>query len=174
MWYNIATNRTYVFDLEKIFAGGSAKVFILTQNAVFGRNHTASNGDLQWSQKGNTLLEFIKKYWLEVLFGVLTANCASLFSSLKKRKKENLCLKSAICALLRDRIIVIYNRYSEREYFPIHERENLSHLTAEYYALGGNGVVHELCEKLSALPTEKPAVSFDNECAKTTEKHKTQ
>ena len=113
LWYNILTNRTNVLFGE-IFVSGSTEVFILTQNAVFGRNHTASNSDLQWSQKGNTLLEFIKKYWLEVLFGVLTANCASLFSSLKKRKKENLCLKSAICALLRDRIIVIYNRYSER------------------------------------------------------------
>lgn len=112
-------------------------------------------GAARQSQKGKVLLEFIKKYWLEVLFGVLSAQCASLISSLKKRKKENACLKSAICALLRDRIIGIYNRYSEKEYFPIHERENLAHLTAEYYALGGNGVVHELCEKLSALPTEK-------------------
>ncbi len=64
-------------------------------------------------------------------------------------------MKSAIRALLRDRIIAIYNRYTEKEYFPIYERENLEHLTAEYYALGGNGVVHELVARLSELPTEK-------------------
>ena len=99
--------------------------------------------------------EFIGKYWLETLFGLLIAECAGLFAKLRAKRRENKCLKSAICALLRDRIIVIYNRYTEKEYFPIHERENLQHLTREYYALGGNGVVKELEEKLSFLPTEK-------------------
>lgn len=99
------------------------------------------------------MAEFIGKYWLEVIFGVLIAECTALVTRLRARKKENLCLKSAICALLRDRIIVIYNRYTEKGYFPIHERENLAHLTGEYYALGGNGVVKELEERLSELPT---------------------
>lgn len=100
--------------------------------------------------------EFISKYWLEVLFGLVIAECTSLYAKLKAKKKENRSLKNAICALLRDRIIVIYNRYTEKEYFPIHERENLQHLTSEYYALGGNGIVKELEAKLSVLPTEKP------------------
>jgi len=100
--------------------------------------------------------EFIAKYWLEVLFGFVAAKCTSLAAKLRARRKEIQCLRSAIQALLRDRIIVIYNRYSEKEYFPIHERENLDHLTAEYYALGGNGVAKELVAKLSALPTERP------------------
>lgn len=99
--------------------------------------------------------EFIGKYWLEVIFGFLAAECANLAAKLKAKRRENRCLKSAICALLRDRIIVIYNRYTEKGYFPVHERENLRHLTEEYYVLGGNGVIKELEEKLSVLPTEK-------------------
>lgn len=99
--------------------------------------------------------DFITTYWLEFLFGLVIARCTGLAAKLRAKNKENQCLKSAICALLRDRIIVIYNRYTEKEYFPIHERENLNHLTKEYYALGGNGVIHELEEKLSMLPTER-------------------
>ena len=99
--------------------------------------------------------EFIKKYWLEVLFGFLCSGCAGLWKRVSKQKREHEVLKSALRALLRDRIIGIYNRYTEKEYFPIYERENLEHLTNEYYALGGNGVVHELVERLAALPVEK-------------------
>lgn len=99
--------------------------------------------------------DFIGKYWLEVLFGLICTWCASLVGRLRAKRKETECLKSAIRALLRDRIIVIYNRYSEKRYFPIHERENLSHLTSEYYTLGGNGVVKELEERLMKLPVEK-------------------
>ncbi len=98
--------------------------------------------------------EFIAKYWLEFAFGAVIALCTRLFTKIRSEKREIRCLKSAICALLRDRIIVIYNRYSEKEYFPIHERENLEHLTKEYYMLGGNGIVKELEGKLAELPTE--------------------
>ena len=42
----------------------------------------------------------------------------------------------------------------EKGYMPIYERENLEHLTTEYYALNGNGVVHSLVEKLDKLPTQ--------------------
>lgn len=111
--------------------------------------------------KGIILTEFIKKYWLEFFFGVLCTGCGALWNKVRKQKKEHECLKSALRALLRDRIIGIYNRYSEKEYFPIYERENLEHLTTEYYALGGNGVVHELAARLSEMPTETGKNSRD-------------
>lgn len=103
------------------------------------------------------MLDFIEKYWLEVLFGAVIAFCGRLSARVKAGKDENKSLKSAICALLRDRIIVIYNRYSEKKYFPIRERENLEHLTKEYYALGGNGVVRELEKRLACLPVTDDA-----------------
>ncbi len=94
-------------------------------------------------------------YLPEVMFGAVSAMMLRLYTKLRAEIREKQCLKAAICALLRDRIIVIYNRYSEKEYFPIHERENLDHLTHQYYLLGGNGIVKELESKLSLLPTEK-------------------
>ena len=99
--------------------------------------------------------ELLTEYWLELLFTAITALCTRLYTRLRTERKEMHSLKTAMCALLRDRIIVTYNRYSGKEYFPIHERENLCHLTREYYLLGGNGIVHELESRLSELPTEK-------------------
>ena len=95
----------------------------------------------------------IMTYWQEIIIGVINALFARVMTKLRKEREMRQCLKNAICALLRDRIIGIYNRYSEKEYFPIHERENLSHLTEQYYLLGGNGVIRELEAKLASLPT---------------------
>lgn len=100
------------------------------------------------------MLDFIKEYWLEALFGVVCTQFTALCMRVRKRRREQECLRTAICALLRDRIIAVYNRYSEKEFFPIHERENLAHLTSEYYALGGNGIVKDLEKRLASLPTD--------------------
>jgi len=43
---------------------------------------------------------------------------------------------------------------------PIHERENLEHLTTDYYALDGNGVIPRLVEEMLALPTNRPEKDF--------------
>ena len=96
----------------------------------------------------------ITTYLPEVLLTILTALYARLTAKLISQRNERKALKNAICALLRDRIIGIYNRYSEKEYFPIHERENLQHLTKQYYSLGGNGIIKNLEAKLTALPTD--------------------
>jgi hypothetical protein len=51
----------------------------------------------------------------------------------------------------------MYNKYYlEYKYLPLHERENLSHMATEYFALNGNGVVPPLIEKMYGLPTEPP------------------
>lgn len=101
------------------------------------------------------IINAMVSHWNEIVFALISAAFAKVAGSLRKERQMRQCLKSAICALLRDRIIGIYDRYSGKEYFPVHERENLMHLTNEYYQLGGNGVVRELEEKLSRLPTGK-------------------
>lgn len=99
--------------------------------------------------------DFIKKYWLEAAFGLLLSYAGNLHRKLTRKREEEKHLKRAMCALLRAQIIEIYNKYNEKEYFPIYQRENLRHLTEEYYCLGGNGVVKGLEEKLLQLPTER-------------------
>lgn len=64
-------------------------------------------------------------------------------------------VEKGVQALLRAEIIRIYNKYIEKRSIPIYERENLEHLYAEYKALGGNGVIEDLIDKLRDLPTPR-------------------
>ena len=58
-------------------------------------------------------------------------------------------------ALLRAQIIHIYNKYIEKGYVPIYERENVNELYEQYKNLGGNGTIKTLMQKLDDLPTEE-------------------
>lgn len=58
-------------------------------------------------------------------------------------------------ALLREKIIKIYNHYyNEKHYFPIYARESLEHMYNSYKKMGGNGVIDDLVADLNSLPTE--------------------
>jgi len=85
----------------------------------------------------------------------LTKICQKQSDSLSK-------LSDATRSTLRNDIIQMYNRYTSPEYgyMPIHERENLEHLTTDYYALDGNGVIPRLVEEMLALPTNRPEKDF--------------
>lgn len=82
-----------------------------------------------------------------------------LFEMYSERQKQNMQLletvSDALQATLRNEIIKMYKEYYENKHFmPIYERENLSHMAQKYYALGGNGVIPGLVEKLFNLSTE--------------------
>lgn len=100
-------------------------------------------------------MEFIVKYWLEVLFGVMVTGLTLAYRKLAARVKRQEAVEMGIQALLRDRMIQAYNHYSEKKYCPIYARENVEELYSRYHALGGNGTVSDLMDKLRELPTEK-------------------
>lgn len=77
--------------------------------------------------------------------------CMGFLLNFKKRLSAT---EKGVQALLRSSIITLYNKYIDKGYMPIYERENLDHLYTEYKALGGNGVIENLKEKLDKLPTE--------------------
>lgn len=99
--------------------------------------------------------EFIARYWLEVLFGVLVALFTYFYRRLSKRVKRLGAVELGVQALLRDRIVQTYNHYNDKGYWPIYARENFDALYQQYKALGGNGAVESLCGILKELPTEK-------------------
>ena len=77
-----------------------------------------------------------------------------LRNSLDEMNQVLVILKNAQQAILRDRIIQMYNIYKEKGYMPIYARESLEHMFNEYKNLGGNGVIKTLVERLYQLPTE--------------------
>jgi hypothetical protein len=102
--------------------------------------------------------EWIIKYWIGVLFGLITTVGTVVYRKLSHNMntkfREQEAIKSGIQALLRDRIIQSYNYYMEKEYCPIYARENIDEMYTQYHALGGNGTITELVKKLKNLPTE--------------------
>jgi len=56
-------------------------------------------------------------------------------------------------AILRDRIMQMYNHHVKLGYIRIHDLDNLEALYEAYKALGGNGTAAKLAEELRELPT---------------------
>lgn len=102
--------------------------------------------------------DFISRYWGEALFMLITGIAVAAYRRLSRKitnkATEQEAIKLGIQALLRDRIIESYNNYMDKGFFPIYARENVEALYVQYHALGGNGTVTELMEKLKELPTE--------------------
>jgi hypothetical protein len=105
------------------------------------------------------LHEFITKYWLEALFGIVLTGLSFLVKKLFKEAKTARCATSAvqtgIKCMLRDRIIHNYEKYIRLEHCPLSVRESVEEMYAAYKALGGNGAIDHIVEELNELPTVK-------------------
>ena len=103
------------------------------------------------------LKDFVIQYWVEVGFGLVVALFSIAYKQLSKRIKDRIndqdVLKLGVQALLRDRIVESYNKYTEKGHCPIYAMENIQAMYAQYHVLGGNGAATNLLEKLEALPT---------------------
>lgn len=102
------------------------------------------------------MIDFLLKYWLEVLFGICISICGFVMKNFNKKVKKFQATERGVQALLRNSIIQTYNSAMHNGYLKIYERENVEHMFEEYTALGGNGVVKGLIEKMYQLPTEPP------------------
>lgn len=102
---------------------------------------------------------FVVEYWLEVAFGAVVAGFAWGYRRLAKKLSTQRHREDAVAqgvqALLRNEIIRIYNQCAEQGYCPIYLRESVMAMYNAYHALGGNGTVTELVEKLQKMPTER-------------------
>jgi len=100
----------------------------------------------------------MSRWWLEAAMGVVAGALTFGYHWVSRKIKsvlvEHGALKAGIKALLYDRAIQSYHFHKEKGYWPIHARETMSELTAQYRALGGNGVIQDLLDTLRELPTE--------------------
>lgn len=91
----------------------------------------------------------------------------SITNGAKARKKKNQELLEAlekrdetmrlgIQALLRDRLLEIYEKCCKQGYAPIPVRENFENIYSRYHDLGANGVMDSVRDKFLALPMNKP------------------
>ncbi len=104
------------------------------------------------------LPDWIVKYWVEWIFGILAgvliAAWRSLAKKVQKEKEEQAAIKAGLQALLRAQMVNDYNHYSEKAYAPIYARENFENCWRQYERLGENGVMSDIHSKFMALPTQ--------------------
>ena len=104
--------------------------------------------------------DWVIKYWIEWLFGVVVAVLGILIRKINRRVKEtankNDAIELGVQALLRSQMIADYNHYADKGYAPIYARENFENCYNQYHNLGGNGVMTDIHNKFTALPTQPP------------------
>lgn len=100
------------------------------------------------------MMDLITRYWVEFLLGLMSSGLTIAVKRIGAKVKEHDSVKLGVQAMLRSQIVSAYEKYNDLGYCPIYARENINELANQYFNLGGNGVVHNLLDKLNDLPTE--------------------
>ncbi|MBO6204942.1 MAG: hypothetical protein J6O13_15575 [Selenomonas sp.] len=72
-----------------------------------------------------------------------------------QQKKENEALRASLIALTRDRILQGYRYYRKQGGIDTQDLETMAKLYAAYHALGGNGTITAVYNKITALPIKE-------------------
>ena len=96
----------------------------------------------------------------EILTSILSAGMGMLltyiFTGLRARNKRQDATQTGLQALLRDRIIQVYNHYvTEKKWIPIYAKDSIVSCYESYENLGANGVIDDLMAEIKALPNYK-------------------
>lgn len=102
------------------------------------------------------MIEFILKYWIEILFTTITTGVICML-------KEYIGVKCGVKALLRNELVRIYEKYSKLGYCPSYMKENVNEIYSNYHRLGGNGYATNLVKEIFALPNDRKEGVLDEE-----------
>ncbi len=94
------------------------------------------------------MLNFILKYWIEILFTSLTSGIIYV-------TKEYSGLRNGLQSILRNEIVRIYETYSKLGYCPSYMKENVSKIYVSYHKLKGNGMATAMINEIYKLPNTK-------------------
>ena len=105
-------------------------------------------------------MNWILEYWLQAAFAGILAVLAFMMkrldSKIKQERAENAAIKTAMIAMLHDRLFQSCRYYIKLGFIPLDESEtvldNLKLLYDTYSALGGNGTGTELYNRAKSLP----------------------
>lgn len=101
------------------------------------------------------MTDFILKYWLEFIFGIVTAVLTAAYINVRKKLKRNKIIEQAILAMLHDRLYQACIAYIERGWCDVEDKRNLEYLYAPYKELGGNGTCKQMYEQCQLLPIKE-------------------
>lgn len=110
-------------------------------------------------------MDWILEYWIQALFAGILAGMAFMMRQLnariKQERAENEAIKTAMIAILHDRLFQCCRVHIKNGFIPLGEAEtvldNLKLLYETYSALGGNGTGTELYTRTRKLPLKAEA-----------------
>ena len=101
------------------------------------------------------MLDWIIRYWVQWLFGLICAGLLAGYRRLAKRVKEQeeerKAIKAGLLAILHDRLYAECSHYIARGSIDTDGLRNLEYLYRSYHELGGNGTGTELYNRAKAL-----------------------
>lgn len=100
--------------------------------------------------------EFIAKYWIECLFGLIVTALTTGFARISKRLKEekvrNEAIESGVRDILRMQILDTYERCKATGKITVSRKDAIDSAYNSYHALGGNGTITQVHNELMGMP----------------------
>ena len=102
--------------------------------------------------------DFVVKYWLEFLFGLIVAGLGWGYRNLAKRfraeREKNEAIENGLRDILRIQILDSYDKCVENgRKITVSRKDAIDSAYKSYHALGGNGTITKLVEEVKRLPT---------------------
>lgn len=105
--------------------------------------------------------DWVARYWLEVLFGLVTTTFGviskSLWNKVQADKNDRVLIREGLIALQHDRLYQMCNYWLSKGKITVTGLENLEVVYASYHSLGGNHTgttLHERCKSLPVVPDD--------------------
>ena len=101
------------------------------------------------------MMEFIVKYWVEWLFGLIIAGMGVVYKQLKSNINQNKAVKDGIKGILHNEIIYRCKKILIIGYVTPDDLEELEYLFKPYKELQGNGTAEKLINRVYQLPMKE-------------------
>lgn len=102
--------------------------------------------------------EFIAKYWLETIFGLIVTTLSAVVHSYRKKYNNLRCSFGAMeCVMLelsKSKMLDIYYQYKDTKKIPLYWLESFEGLYNAYRTLGGNGIMTKKHEEVLSWEIE--------------------
>ena len=103
--------------------------------------------------------EWLAKYWLETLFGLVLTGIGIALKKLSKRMKDertrNEAIENGVRDMLRLTILDNYERCKQAGVISVSRKDAIDSAYNSYHALGGNGTITQVHQEIMAMPIIK-------------------
>lgn len=102
------------------------------------------------------MFEWLIKYWLEVLFGLVTAGIGialrRISKALQKEKARNQAIEDGVRDILRMQILDTYEKCTQAGKISVSRKDAIDSAYRSYHALGGNGTITQVHNEIMEMP----------------------